>query len=87
MSRLAEPVASLTDPESWLPSSEDEAYGAVKAVADYCRDYCPVSQACVEERCRLYRLEGRALDALGYHRNADTEAVGVLGQPVTGLAL
>lgn len=74
-------------PEGWAPGSMEEAQEAVGAVAAYCRDYCPARLACVEEACRIYRLESSALEALGYRRDADTEAVGVQSQPITGLAL
>lgn len=83
-SRLTGPLAGV-DVDAWAPQSVEEANAAIRSVAAYCRDYCPVRLACVEDACRLYRAEGRSLDALGLRRDAATEAVGVLGQPVTGL--
>lgn len=83
-SRLTGPLVGV-DTETWTPADADEATAAIAAVADYCRDYCPARLACVEERCRLYRLEQRAADALGLQSNPATEAVGVLGQSITAL--
>lgn len=80
-------LATADNLEGWTPGSDDDAQAAINSVGAYCRDYCPVRTACVEDACRLYRIEGRALDRLGYHRNVDSEAVGVVGQPVTGLGL
>lgn len=74
------------DTETWSPSSAQEAQAAINSVATFCRDVCPARLACIEDGCRLYRLEGRSLETLGIHRNPRTEAVGVLGQPVTGIA-
>lgn len=75
-------LADIADLEGWSPTSADEAQGAIASVAAYCRDYCPVRLQCVEDACRLYRLESRA-DAVIRHTPA--ESVGVLGQPVIGL--
>lgn len=80
-SRLQPPLRGV-DLESWTPSGPDEAQAAIAAVSAYCRDVCPARLACVEDRCRLYRLEDRAATALGYRHNAATEAVGVVGQSV-----
>jgi hypothetical protein len=81
-SRLTGVLATATDLETWAPADEREAQEAIGSVAAYCRDYCPVRLACVEEACRLFRLERRA-DAVIRHTPA--ERVGVLGQPVTAL--
>lgn len=70
------------DLESWTPDDGPSAEQAIAAVADYCRDYCPVRLQCVEEACRLYRLEARADAVL---RQSPSESVGVLGQQVIGL--
>ena len=78
-------ILAGVDLDEWNPGDPDEAQAAVASVADFCRDYCPARLACVEGACRLYRLEGRALDALGYHRNPATESVGVVGQPLVGI--
>lgn len=86
-SKLGGTLAGVDDLEGWTPTSEAEAHGAIASVGAYCRDYCPVRTACAEDACRLYRLEGRSAESLGYHRNAATEAVGVVGQPVSGLGL
>lgn len=79
------PTLTGQDLAAWIPTNEAEATGALNDVAAFCKRYCPVRLACVEDACQLYRLEGRALDALGYSRNAETEAVGVVGQSVIGL--
>jgi hypothetical protein len=50
-------------------------------IADFCRDYCPVVHACVEERCRLWNIEQQAIAMI----NARTEEVGVVGVPTVGL--
>lgn len=71
--------------ESWVPATGEEAIAAINEIGHYCRDYCPVVKACGEESCRLYRLESRSLEALGLRQNPVTEAVGVIGQPITGL--
>lgn len=71
--------------ESWVPAGASEAEGALSDVAAFCARYCPVRLACVEEKCRLYRLEGRALEVLGLSHNPQTEAVGVIGQSTIGL--
>jgi len=73
------------DLETWSPSGEAEARETIEHIGDFCAEYCPVRLACEEEACRLYRLEGRALEALGIQRNDATEAVGVLGQSVIGI--
>lgn len=80
--RLTGILAGRDDLETWLPGDEAEAQQAVTAVAAYCRDYCPVRLQCVEDECRLWRLEERA-DAVIRHTPA--ESVGVLGQQVIGL--
>lgn len=67
------------DLEGWFPGSDDEATAAIHSVAAYCRDVCPARLECVEDACRLYRLEGRAAEHLGYRRNAASEAAGVAG--------
>lgn len=84
--RLQPPLRGV-DTEHWTPGDPGEAQAAIEAVAAYCRDYCPARLSCVEERCRLYRLEQRALGALGYRTNAATEAVGVESQPIIGLGI
>lgn len=81
-SRFTGILAGRTDLETWTPANEDEAQATIAATGAYCRDYCPARLACVEDDCRLFRLEGRA-DALIAHTPA--ESVGVLGQPVTAL--
>lgn len=83
----AELGASLTgkDLAAWTPGSPAQAHGALADVAAFCRRYCPVRLACVEERCQLYRLEDRALAALGVERNPATEAVGVVGSSIIGI--
>lgn len=83
-SRLEPPLRGV-DLETWTPGDANEASAAINAVADYCRDYCPVRLSCAEDRCRLYRLERRAAEVLGYRTNAATEAVGVQGQSIIGL--
>lgn len=82
--RLGPPLRGV-DLETWTPGDVDEASAAIGAVADYCRDYCPVRLSCVEERCRLYRLEQRAAEVLGYKSNPVTESVGVQGQSIIGI--
>lgn len=73
------------DLETWSPAGEGEARETIEHIDDFCAEYCPVRLACVEEKCRLYRLEGRALEVLGFKRNEATEAVGVVGQSVIGI--
>ena len=51
-------LAGLDAP--WAPADAADAQDATRAIAAYCRDFCPVVHACVEDRCRLYRLEGEA---------------------------
>jgi hypothetical protein len=80
-------VLAGQDLSRWEPSSIEEAEAAIESVANYCRDYCPVRLQCVEEACWLYQVEGRSLDALGLRHDAATEAVGVIGQTVTGLGI
>lgn len=79
------PTLAGKDLETWTPATEGEARNAIGDVADFCRRYCPVRLACVEDNCRLFRLEGRSLEALGMARNPATEAVGVVGSSVVGL--
>jgi hypothetical protein len=81
-SRFTGILEGRSDLETWTPENEDEAQATITAVASYCRDYCPARLACVEDDCRLFRLEGRA-DALLPH--TPSESVGVFGQPITGL--
>lgn len=69
----------------WLPGDEAEAQAAVDEISRYCGRYCPARLACVEEDCRLYRIEGAALEKLGYDVRPAAAAVGVQSQPVTGL--
>lgn len=71
--------------EGWVPGTDEEAMAAISEIGRYCRDYCPAVKACGEDACRLYRLESRSLEALGLRTNPVTEAVGVIGQPITGL--
>lgn len=80
--RLTGILAGRTDLETWQPADAAEGQAAVSAVADYCRDYCPVRLQCVEGACRLFRLEERAAAAI---RHTPAESVGVLGQPIIGL--
>lgn len=85
-SRFTGPLAAYADAdpetwESWTPAP-DEAQGVIASVAAYCRDYCPARLACVEESCRLYRLEERANAQLGH---SPSENVGVVGAPIIGL--
>lgn len=80
--RLTGILAGRSDLETWQPASPEEGQAAISAVADYCRDYCPVRLQCVEEACRLFRLETRAEAAIAH---TPAEAVGVLGQPIIGL--
>jgi len=61
------------------------AHDVVEAVGEFCHSRCPVRLACIEDACGVYRLEGRALEALGLRRDEATEAVGVMGQPITAL--
>jgi len=78
---LAAPLAGI-DTGSWSPANEGDAEGAIASVAAFCRDYCPVSHACVEERCKLYNLEQRADDFL-----EGTPAPGpISGQQVIGVS-
>lgn len=70
--------------EDWHPD-DSSAENAIASVNRFCQDYCPARLSCVEDKCRLYRLEGRAMDHLGYVRNPATEAVGVVGQSIIGL--
>lgn len=44
----------------------------IEEVGGFCRTYCPVRLACVEEDCQLFRLEKRCDDALGIQRNPAT---------------
>ena len=69
------------DLEGWQPTAE-EGQAVIGSVADYCRDYCPVRLQCVENDCRLFRLEERAAAAI---KHTPAESVGVLGQPIIGL--
>jgi hypothetical protein len=80
--RLTGILAGRSDLETWTPDSADDAQAVMRDVAAYCRDYCPARLACVEEACRLYRLESRSADIL---RPGPTDAVGVLGTPIIGL--
>jgi hypothetical protein len=80
-SRLTGILAGRDDLESWVPGPDD-AEAVIRDVAAYCRDYCPARLACVEDACRLYRLESRANEALA---PAPSEDVGVLGSPIVGL--
>ena len=75
------------DLDTWAPVDGQSAKAAIESVAAFCRDVCPARLACVEDRCRLYRLEGRSMASMGYGYNRATEAVGVLGQPETALPL
>jgi hypothetical protein len=70
------------DTETYTPADATEAHGAVQAVSRFCHDYCPVRLQCVEERCKLYRLEARALAVI---RPSVTDSVGVLDRQVIGL--
>jgi hypothetical protein len=81
-SKLTGILAGRTDLETWSPANEDEGHDTIAAVSAYCRDYCPVRLQCVEDECRLYRLERRADAAI---RHTPAESVGVLGQPIIGL--
>lgn len=75
------------DTESWTPGSASDASGAIESVSAFCRDFCPARLACIEDRCRLYRVEQRAIAHLrGPRHNAATESVGVIGEPVTGIS-
>lgn len=73
------------DTETWSPATAAEAQAAIASVAAFCQNVCPARLACPEDACRLYRLEGRSMEALGLRYSPATERVGVLGQPVTGL--
>jgi hypothetical protein len=54
---------------------------AIRMIGAFCRDYCPVVHACVEERCRLWNIEQQAVAMI----NARTEEVGIVGVPTVGL--
>jgi hypothetical protein len=75
-------LAGRTDLETWTPGSDAEAQDTIASVAAFCQDYCPAKMACVEDDCRLFRLESRADMVI---RHTPAESVGVLGQPITGL--
>lgn len=80
--RLTGILAGRDDLETFTPATEDDARSVLRDVAAYCRDYCPARLSCVEEACRLYRLEARSIEVL---RPGPTDAVGVLGTPIVGL--
>lgn len=50
--------------DSWLARSDEEAGEVIREVGTYCRTTCPVVNRCVEERCRLWRLEQKAVARL-----------------------
>jgi hypothetical protein len=61
--RLAASVGSL-DATRAIATTPEEAQAQLREVATYCRTYCPVVSACVEERCRLWRVEQQAVALL-----------------------
>lgn len=81
-SRLTGILAGRTDLETWTPETPEDAQAVIGDVAAYCRDYCPARLACVEEACRLYRLEARSAEVIA---PSPSENVGVLGIPIVGL--
>jgi len=78
---LLGPTLTGRDLEHWVPPGAGEAHRAIEEVADFCATYCPVRLACVEEKCRLFRLETRALEVLGIRRDPETDEVRVFGRP------
>lgn len=74
-------VLAGRDLDGFQPTAE-QAREVMAEVAAYCRDYCPARLHCVEDACRLYRLEGRAHDAIA---PSPSERVGVIGQSIIGL--
>lgn len=49
---------------AWGITGADHAQRTQEATAAFCRDHCPVNQACVEEACRVWRLEEAAQQIL-----------------------
>lgn len=56
---LATSLGSL-DATRAVATTPEEAQAQLREVAAYCRTYCPVVSACVEARCRLWRVEQQA---------------------------
>jgi len=77
------PTLRGRDAEGQVFAGDGEAEAVIAEVADYCRRFCPVQFACVEERCRLWREEQRAAAFLGLKAPGPAEEVGVVGTPVT----
>lgn len=78
------PTLAGRDLETWQPPKA-VSQAVIAEIAAYCQTYCPVVHECVEDRCRLYRLERRAAQALGLPEPGEAEAVGVASFPVTAL--
>lgn len=56
----------------WTPTGEGQE--VIRQIAAYCRTYCPAFKACVEERCRLWRLEQ---EAAAYLEGPTQEVIGL----------
>jgi len=66
-------LAGLDAP--WTPAGPADAEDATRAIAAYCRTFCPVVHACVEDACRLWRLEQ---DAQRFLREGPEPGEGVI---------
>jgi hypothetical protein len=58
------PQLGGTDP-AWAFTGADMAQEVLQGIGQICSNNCPIQRACVEERCRLYRLEDQAEKFLG----------------------
>lgn len=45
---------------TWAFTGADHAEATAQGVGEICKNHCPINKACVEDRCRFFRLEKEA---------------------------